>query len=284
MRKGVITLAMAMAALLIIMVSIMSAAPARADGIRFGSDGRGASIKVSTNGGLGGTSPAVGAAGSGRTCSYTPDADLNAGLAAGEPKTGILRLAAHGTFYDYRCSDGTAGIVYVPDSQAPAAPVFAAQLARQAYRYLPLPAPQVRLNPPAGADQLVNLPTWLWVAPATWGSRSATASVPGLSATVTAVPVSVTWQMGDGGRVTCRGPGTPYDPARPEASQHPSCSYTYRHAADAVAVTATTTWRVTWVAHGVQAGGSMPPLGRTSPATLLRVVEVQAINNNQTSR
>jgi hypothetical protein len=172
------------------------------------------------------------------------------------------------------------GLVWVPNRPA-VAPVV---LARQAYRFLPLPVPRIRLNPPAGRAQLVLLPTWLWLDPATWGTRSATASVPGLSATVTAVPVSVTWQMGDGGRVVCRGPGTPYDPARPAAAQHPSCSYTYRHAADAYQVTATTTWRITWAAHGAPGGGTLPPLARTSPAVAVRVVEVQAINNNQTNQ
>jgi hypothetical protein len=151
-------------------------------------------------------------------------------------------------------------------------------LARQAYRFLPLPAPIVRTNPPIGRPQLSNLRTWLWVDPASWGSRSATAAVPGLSATVTATPVSVTWTMGDGGRVVCNGPGRAYDPARPEALQDPGCSYIYRHAADAYAVVATTTWRISWTAEGAAAGGTLPPLARSSPATRLRVVEVQAIN------
>jgi hypothetical protein len=151
-------------------------------------------------------------------------------------------------------------------------------LAQEAYRYLPLPAPLIRTNPPVGRAQLVNLPTMLWVDPASWGSRSATAAVPGLSATVTAVPVSVTWTMGDGGRVVCQGPGTAYDPTRPAATQKPACSYTYRHAADAYTVVATTTWRITWTAEGAAGGGTLPPLARTSPATALRVVEVQAIN------
>jgi hypothetical protein len=33
--------------------------------------------------------------------------------------------------------------------------------------------------------------------------------------------------MGDGHQVTCPGPGTPYDPDRP--NQHPDCSYVYQH-------------------------------------------------------
>jgi hypothetical protein len=46
-------------------------------------------------------------------CHYRPDADRNAGLVAGEPKAGLLYLAARGRFYDYRCPDGSAGVRYL---------------------------------------------------------------------------------------------------------------------------------------------------------------------------
>ncbi len=255
-------------------------APALADvGPTRGSSGVG--IGVSTNGGAGNSTS--GGTHS-KTCSWTvtqantpePFKSIWANV---PPPAG--QAPGSGQWARWDCSDGTAGIGWLANSQPAVAPVV---LARQAYRFLPLPVPRIRLNPPAGRAQLVSLRTWLWVDPATWGSRSATASVPGLSATVTAVPVSVTWGMGDGGRVVCRGPGTAYDPRRPEAAQRPSCSYIYRHAADAYQVTATTTWRVTWMAHGAPGGGTLPPLVRTSPALAVRVVEVQAINNNQTSQ
>jgi len=234
----------------------------------------GVAIGVSTSGGSGISTSGNG----GRTCSWTvsqaaePE-PFRSIWAKVPPPTG--QAPGSGQWGRWDCSDGTAGIGWMPNGRPMVAPVV---LAREAYRYLPLPAPRVRTNPPVGSAQLVNLRTWLWVDPATWGSRSATASVPGLSATVTAVPVSVTWTMGDGGRVVCRGPGTAYDSGRPEASQDPGCSYTYHHAADAYTVEATTTWRITWTADGAPGGGTLPPLARTSPATLLRVVEVQAIN------
>jgi hypothetical protein len=172
------------------------------------------------------------------------------------------------------------GNLFVPANRPAVAP---ATLARMAYRYLPLPPPGIRVNPPADRDQLVNLESWLWVEPATWGMRSATASVPNESATVTAVPVSVTWTMGDGGQVTCRGPGVPYDTRRPPTDQHTNCSYTYRRSSagqpgERYPVTATTTWAITWTATGVvAASGTLPPLLRTSQ-TSLRVAEAEAIN------
>lgn len=155
-------------------------------------------------------------------------------------------------------------------------------LAHQAYRFLPLPAPAIRTNPPPSQDQLVNLATLLWVDETTWGARTATASVPGLAVTVTAVPISVTWRMGDGGAVVCPGPGRPFDPAAAPSAQQATCSYTYRRSsagqpADRFTVTATTTWRITWIASGAGGSGALPPLSRFSQ-TALRVAEVQAIN------
>jgi hypothetical protein len=166
-----------------------------------------------------------------------------------------------------------------PAGQAAVSP---AVLARQAYRFLPLPAPTIHTNPPADRQQLPNLPTWLWLDRESWGPRTATASIPGLSVTVTAVPVMVTWTMGDGGRVVCDGPGTPFDPAR-----QPSCDYTYRRSsagepAGRFTVTATTTWNIIWTASGsVTGGGTLPPLAR-SAQTALAVAEVQAINTPNT--
>jgi len=162
-----------------------------------------------------------------------------------------------------------------------AALVTPAMLAQQAYRFLPLPAPGIHTNPPADREQLVWLPTWLWVSGASWGTRMATASIPTLSVTVTAVPVTVAWTMGDGGRVVCGGPGTPFDAAH--SARQPSCAYTYQRSSAGqptgrFTVTATTTWTITWTAGGsVTGGGTLPPLARSAQTTLA-VAEVQAIN------
>lgn len=234
----------------------------------------GVGVTVHQAGGPGAYSQAGG--GSGITCKYTPEK---------LPTTGATpeMLTWEGQWYFYTCvgpPDLLMGNLFVPANRPAVAP---ATLARMAYRYLPLPPPGIRVNPPADRDQLVNLESWLWVEPATWGTRSATASVPNESATVTAVPVSVTWTMGDGGQVTCRGPGVPYDTRRPPTDQHTNCSYTYRRSSagqpgERYPVTATTTWAITWTATGVvAASGTLPPLLRTSQ-TSLRVAEAEAIN------
>jgi hypothetical protein len=107
--------------------------------------------------------------------------------------------------------------------------------------------------------------------------------VPNESATVVATPLSVTWSMGDGSKVICRGPGVPYNPAEPPDSQHTTCSHTYRRSSagqpgERYSVSATTTWALSWTATGaVTASGTLPPLQRTSTTTV-RVAEAQAIN------
>ena len=93
----------------------------------------------------------------------------------------------------------------------------------EARRRLDLPVPRPALNPPE--DQLVGVPTWLWLDD-TWQPASATAAVGAVASTVTATPVRVTWSMGDGASVTC-GPGVVYDPGRDPAGQSSDCTHVY---------------------------------------------------------
>jgi hypothetical protein len=181
-------------------------------------------------------------------------------------------------------------IVPVPGTPQPPAPssaaptglaVTPAMLARQASRFLPLPVPLIRTNP--DADQLVFLETWLWVGPASWGRRTATASVPGLSVTVVATPSTVTWRPGDGAMQVCQGPGTAYDPSRAPDAQQSTCSYTYRSSSLAqpggrYLMTATITWNVSWTSGGaISASGTLPPMARSAQTTL-RVIEAETLN------
>jgi hypothetical protein len=128
-----------------------------------------------------------------------------------------------------------------------------ATLALQAYKQLPLLYPRPRTAPPRTATQLVGVPTWFWVDPADWHSLSATASVVGLSATVTAEPTKTTWKLGDGTTLTCNGPGTPYDPTVADSAQHSDCVHAYQHDGGADVVV-TITWHVTWTASNGASG------------------------------
>ncbi|MGP4083867.1 hypothetical protein [Streptomyces sp. KR55] len=192
-----------------------------------------------------------------------------------------------GAWYVYRCEAG--GVrdayyrppVWIPDAQNPGGggpQVDPAALAEQARDQLRLPSPKIETNPVD--DQLVNLPTWLWLDRDDWGPVSATASVPGVSVTATARPTTVVWAMGDGSSVTCKGPGTPYAAGGNPKSSSPDCGHTYRSSlADrpnqAYAVSATVHWTVTWA--GAGESGTFPDLTTTSTAAF-RVAESQALN------
>jgi hypothetical protein len=144
-------------------------------------------------------------------------------------------------------------------------------LARQAFAGFKVSAPKPVLSP---ATAVVNYATWLWLQGG-WASRSATASVPGLAATVTAAPTSVVWTMGDGGRITCNGPGIPWNNSAPNATTN--CSYTYRTAGSFTA-TVTVFYGASWSASNGTAGR----LGAvTGQATFpVQVDEIQAVNTN----
>ena len=98
------------------------------------------------------------------------------------------------------------------------------QVAQEAKKRTPLDPPAIHMSPPATQDLLVQLATWLWSDTTTWHVTHATASIDGISATTTATPVDLAWDMGDsqpGSKFTCLGPGTPYDPAQPNATSEP---------------------------------------------------------------
>jgi hypothetical protein len=156
-----------------------------------------------------------------------------------------------------------------------------AQLAQQAWRRLPIPAPEVATAPPRGSDGLVGLPQWFWVT--NWDSHSDRVQVGGAWAAVTARPTGLTVDPGAGQRpLTCAGPGTAYDRQRSARSQRSGCSYTYNRSSaglpnEAYTVTVTVTWGGTWVGSG-GAGGTLPALSRSTTFPL-RVAEGQAVTS-----
>lgn len=167
--------------------------------------------------------------------------------------------------------------MFVPDGDAGSPlPTLAPQdVAVMARARLPLPEPSIVVNP--AGDQLVGLPTWLWVA--SWEPVSATASVAGVSVTATARPVSVSWSMGDGSTVQCPGPGTAYRPGGDPSAASPDCGYVYsrssaRQPGLAFTATATVRWSVWW--SGAGASGTFADL-TTGGSRALRVAESQAV-------
>jgi len=178
-----------------------------------------------------------------------------------------------GTWYAKWCGAGEFdGFFFVPNVN----PVV---LADEAWKRLALPLPRPELSP--AGDQIVNLPSWLWLV-GPWAPLSSTVSVPGVSVTAVAVPEQVVWTMGDGGQVVCDGPGVAYDSAIWAAAPAPSCAYTYTNSSAAQPdlryhAAVTVRWHATWSAFGVAGGGDLGTIDRTTVFTV-RVGEVQALN------
>jgi hypothetical protein len=190
-----------------------------------------------------------------------------------------------GAFYLVTCSPqnlSTGGaVVWLPSGAANAVLALPAPavLAQQAVRQLNIPNMSVGASPSVNADQLVGLPTWLWLE-GTWNPVSATAAVPGESVTATATPTSVTWNLGDGHTIDCQGPGTPYASTDLPNAPSPTCGYTYRTSSigqpnNAFSITATISWAVDWAGGGQT--GTVPNLDSTTGATL-RVADIQSLN------
>jgi len=196
------------------------------------------------------------------------DKDPTFSIGAGQPVT----APTEGTAYWLVCSDGYVNLIVYDPSMI----VDAGTLARRAFNELPLLFPRPRTAPPISDAQLVGVRTWLWVDPADWITQSATASIAGLSATVTAQPAKVIWDMGDGTTVTCNGPGTPYDTNRPDGDQHTDCSHVYEHDGT-YTVLATMVWTVSWTATNGQ-GGTLPDVQRSTQFPLT-VEQRQAVIN-----
>jgi len=207
-----------------------------------------------------------GASGNLPTCAYQ-----RSGF-QGHPSAAGIGWWVPDAWYEGTCS--ATGTIRNPTLMPELAPADVARLARA---QLGLPKSTIAANP--AADQLVNLPTWLWLESG-WEAVTATASVPGVEVTAAASPTSVSWSTGDGVTVTCDGPGTPFHAGVDPSSPSPDCGHTYRSSSAAqpgntYPVTATVHWSVTW--SGAGQSGTFPEM-TTSSSTQFRVGESQALN------
>ncbi|HEX6420540.1 MAG TPA: hypothetical protein VFZ77_18715 [Acidimicrobiales bacterium] len=93
-------------------------------------------------------------------------------------------------------------------------------LLAQALAHLDPEPPAIGTNPTGGVASMVRIPTWFWLEGGV-PSVSETITDGPLAVTVTATPVSVSWDAGDGGSVTCR------DEANVGSPDTDTCSHTY---------------------------------------------------------
>jgi hypothetical protein len=192
-----------------------------------------------------------------------------------------------GGYYVVTCTWDTTGstgggVVWLETGSAPgpAAPPTPATLAQQAVKHLALPGFAIDTSPSPAADQLVGLPSWLWLAGNDWQPTAATAAVPGESVTAVATPTTVTWSLGDGTMLICDGPGTPYTAGDAPDQASPTCGHTFTTSSagqpsDAFTVTATVSWSVTWAGGGKT--GTVANL-ETTDTTTLRVAAIESLN------
>jgi len=168
-------------------------------------------------------------------------------------------------------------------------PIDPATLARQAAASFLLPHPSGHRSPPeTNRDRgysytWVNLWTFYWSDPATWKTLTATARAGGVFATVTATPVSLTFDPGDGtGAVSCAGPGRPWlESDGDNAPSQGACGYQYRHVSGPgflhpFTSTQTITWRLTWTGSGNTSGTLTQRT--TSTSAQLNVEQIQTVN------
>ena len=149
----------------------------------------------------------------------------------------------------------------------------------QAMRELdPIPPPWGASPDGVAVPMVTQMPTSLWVQPSYWnGTFVVRAESPSsrVWAEAQAVPVSTTWNPGDGQLVACQGPGE-----APDQGQPGSCSHVFAHStagSSGYAMTVTVTFDV----FGTTSENATPTIvgqiSRTSPPALVTVGEIQAI-------
>ena len=89
----------------------------------------------------------------------------------------------------------------------------------------PYPVPET--SPPLARQAFVRVPTWLWLDPASWLPIEVSETRGLTTVTVRATPTHARWLMGDGGAVTCLGPGVVWVSGASEDDT--DCAYKYLH-------------------------------------------------------
>jgi hypothetical protein len=214
-------------------------------------------LSCSSGGGAGGDSGGGSGSTLESTCTFTALDETqvkNLGLSWPPPR------GKHWALID--CGGGTGPQAVLVRNATGAPTVSPQQLLVHAYGELEVPHLRPATAPPRGTDGLVGLPEWFWVPAGQWHARSVTVIAGPVWATVTAVPISLTFQPGAGlSPVTCTGPGAAYNGRLTAAQQHTNCSYTYLQSSagqpgNAYQASVTATWRITWTGSG-GAGGAL---------------------------
>ena len=161
-------------------------------------------------------------------------------------------------------------------------------MALSAYKTVVVPAPTPGRYPFGHLKDgrpytVVKAYTWFWTDSARWKPLSATARAGAVWATVTAMPVRLSFTPGDGNAaVSCGGPGSQWREGRngPWDPSPSGCQYRYPHTSEhypdeEVTATYTITWQVTWIGSGNTTGTFAT--AHTFTTTRFVVAELQTV-------
>jgi hypothetical protein len=176
------------------------------------------------------------------------------------------------------------GMIWMRPGARPPVVVDPLALVEQAIAKMQLGKPVIGIVPkptPESNEGAVNLPVWMWTGRGKHdvGPLSAAAAIPGvLSVTATAKVTRIVWTMGDGGSVTCAGPGTQFDPSY-GATMSPTCGYKYEQTSDdqrngRYTVTARSDWTIQWTSSDGDRGDLTRPL---SSSVSIKIGELRPV-------
>jgi hypothetical protein len=164
------------------------------------------------------------------------------------------------------------------DPLPPPPPVPPTVLLAMAEEFLDPPEPEVSVNPVAAS--IVNIPTWVWADPDTFGEIVVRAESGPNWAQIDAEATGLTLTAPGAEQVgSCASGGTPYVRGRPLSSQSTDCTAVFRRAS----VGAPDGWPLSvtarWEARGTTSDGADEPLLDRNPTSTVNVVvaEVQAV-------
>ncbi|MFC5925931.1 hypothetical protein [Micromonospora vulcania] len=162
------------------------------------------------------------------------------------------------------------------------APPDPEELARRALASIKLLPARLKVAPRKTVGPgLVGLPVWMWATPSKsyFGPLHASASDRGLTVSIEAKVDRIVWDMGNGEKKVCYGPGTPYDAKNKDLAgkASPDCGYDSGYSKAATyRVGATTHWTVRWwTDNGVE--GDPIPQTRISGTVPVQINELQVV-------
>jgi hypothetical protein len=150
---------------------------------------------------------------------------------------------------------------------------------QQAIDRLRILQPSIAANPSLNTRQVVHVPVWWWIEPGWWTTRTASASVRGLTITARAEPVTVTWYAGDGTSTTCTGPGTPWTGKASPIAASPTCGHTYTKTSASspdghFQLRVVVIWKITWAGGGLN---GTEPSATTTASAAVAVTEFRSV-------